>query len=295
MYGNILIGIKGDPDDDRRAIELARRVASPESRLTLVHVSVVTPFGSEREGLELELDAPEERTHVFAEQLALAGEGTHLLREHAPSVGRGLQAAAERVDADLLVLGSTRHRGLERLLEGDDVEATLARTRCAVAIADGAGTHGLDPIRTIGVAYDATPDAVAAVEHARALATALGARLTPLYVAAPHVYATGFGMVAYPVEDPEAVVKAARTNMGTVAGEPVKVIYGDPTWELEKFTERVDLLVCGSRRQHTVRRLVFGSTTTSLSRNAHCPLIVAPPVATVRPAEPSTTASAPAA
>src|SRR5579875_1774615 len=108
MYDTILIGVKGHPDD-ASAIDLARRLASPDSRLILVHVSVVSALGSEREGLELELNSSGGLAHVFADQLTLAGDGAPLIREHATSVGAGLQAAASRVGAELLVLGSTRH------------------------------------------------------------------------------------------------------------------------------------------------------------------------------------------
>lgn len=275
MYDNVLIGVKGD-SDDRRAIALANRLASADTHITLVHVSTVSVLGSEREGLELEINSPGELARQFAGQLELAGDRACLIREHATSVGAGLQAAAKRVDADLLVLGSTAHHGLDRLLEGDDVGAALARTRCAVAIADVGPSRGRRPIARIGVAYDGSAASVVAAEHARALADALDARLTLLYVAEPHIYATGFGMVAYPIEDPESVMAAARTQMGTVCGEQVKVVYGDRGIELTEFSEKVDLLVCGSQRPGMLHRLAFGSTALSLSRSASCPLIIAP-------------------
>jgi len=295
MYDNVVIGVQG-AGDDRRAIELARRLASPQATLTLAHVSVVSALASEREGLELEIRARGEFAHAFAEQIALAGEGARLLHEHATSVGAGLQAATDRIGADLLVLGSTRHRGLDRLLEGDDVQAALTRTRCAVAVADDAPPDRWPTITRVGVAYDDSPQSSVAVEHAQALAAQVGGRVMPLYIAEPHVYATGFGMVAYPIEDPESVVEAARAHLGAVAGEPVKVIYGDCILELVQFSEHVDVLVCGSRRQGPIRRFVFGSTALALSREAHCPVIIAPPpdhaADSTAPATPSATPQA---
>lgn len=292
MYDNVIVGVEGD-DDDRRALVLSRRLASPEARLTLVHVSVISPFGSaEKEGLELALGAPGELRRAFADQLALCSDETRLLREHASSVGAGLQAAADRLGADLLVLGSTRRRGLDRMLSGDDVGAALSRTQCAVAVADGGPPRARTPIRRIGVAYDSTPESAGALDHARTLAASLGANTIPFHVVAPHVYATGFGMVAYPVEDPDSVVKAARLHLGTLAGEEVQVVYGDPADELVQFSESVDLLVCGSRRQAAVRRFMFGSTSVSLSRAADCPLIVAPAPRTVAVTRPQTASAA---
>lgn len=103
-------------------------------------------------------------------------------------------------------------------------------------------------------------------------------------------------MVADPVEDPESIVAAARMHLGTVAGEAVKVIYGDPTSELRHFSGQVDVLVCGSQRQGAARRFVLGSTALSLSRDARCPLIIAPaPQTSASSAQPAQTASEPAA
>jgi len=175
------------------------------------------------------------------------------------------------------VLGSTRHRGLDRILEGDDVQAAVTRTQCAVAVVDSDAGPSRGRIKRIGLAYDATPEGAAAAEHATALASSLDATLTSLYVVAPHVYATGYWVPAYPIEDPESALSAARTEVGAIAGEQVNVIYGEPSWELAEFSGRVDLLVCGSRRQRALRRFLFGSTALSLSRDARCPLVIAPP------------------
>lgn len=289
MYDNVLIGVKGDPDD-HRAIALAHRLAGPGARLTLVHVSSVwAQQESEREALlGLPIRSPADLTSAFADQLGLAGGRARLIRQYSTSVGAGLQVLAARVNSDLLVLGSTRHRGLERVLKGDDVESVITGARCALAVADDGPTTGRQPPATIGVAYDGTPEGTAAVHHAQALATSLGAQLRVVYIAAPHIYAAGFGMVAYPMEEPASVVSAARAELGTVSGEQVEIIYGEPAWELEQFSELVDVLVCGSRRQGPVRRFVFGSMSLSLSHNARCPLIIAAPPAppdSIRPVE----------
>ena len=61
----------------------------------------------------------------------------------APSVARGLHTLAEAQDADLIVLGSSRRSGLDRVAVGDDTRAGLngapgISRRCA---------HGRRPIR----------------------------------------------------------------------------------------------------------------------------------------------------
>lgn len=99
-------------------------------------------------------------------------------------------------------------------------------------------------------------------------------------------YATGFGMVAYPVEDPDSIVAAARMNLGTVAGEEVKVIYGDATPELQSSAAR-STCWCAAPDIRGGASLRIRDTAHSLSRNARCPLIIAPaPQASASPVQP---------
>lgn len=290
MYDTIVIGVDGG-DEDRRAISLAHQLITPTARITLVHVSTVTALASVNEGLELELGTPAEGARAFASQLELCGEGTRLVGEHARSVGAGLDAAAARLGADLVVLGPTRTHGLGHLFAGDDVQSTLGQTHCAVAVAvaDFGPTRQRRLIRTIGVAYDGSPASRLALAHAEGLARSLDAEVTPMCVVAPHVYSTGFGMVAYPIEDPETSIKAVSAELRALTRRPIEILYGDPIYELERLSARVDLLVCGSRRQGALRRLVLGSTSLALSRSSQCPLIVTPAPETAAPETPEGT------
>jgi nucleotide-binding universal stress UspA family protein len=53
-------------------------------------------------------------------------------------------------------------------------------------------------------------------------------------------------------------------------------VYGAVRDELVAFSQTVDLLVCGSRRNGPVRRLAFGSTSEYLTRHVDVPLLIAP-------------------
>ena len=47
--------------------------------------------------------------------------------------------------------------------------------------------------------------------------------------------------------------------------------------ELLAFGDEVDLLIVGSRGHGPLRRLVLGSTSLQLTREARCPLLIVPP------------------
>jgi nucleotide-binding universal stress UspA family protein len=49
-----------------------------------------------------------------------------------------------------------------------------------------------------------------------------------------------------------------------------------PADQLVDLSERVDLLVLGSRAWGPVRRIVLGSVSAGLTREAHCPVLVLP-------------------
>jgi nucleotide-binding universal stress UspA family protein len=51
---------------------------------------------------------------------------------------------------------------------------------------------------------------------------------------------------------------------------------GDPARELVEASRQADLLVAGSRGYGPVRRLLLGSVSTLLVRQADCPLLVLP-------------------
>ncbi|MGH2881901.1 MAG: universal stress protein [Solirubrobacteraceae bacterium] len=51
---------------------------------------------------------------------------------------------------------------------------------------------------------------------------------------------------------------------------------GPPADALQAFGDQVDLLVVGSRGHGTLRRLLLGSKSAHLARNARCPLLVLP-------------------
>jgi nucleotide-binding universal stress UspA family protein len=82
----------------------------------------------------------------------------------------------------------------------------------------------------------------------------------------------------------------------TAAYGDVEVIQqtGDPAHELVRMSEGLDVLVTGARDQGALKRLLLGSVSTHVVRNATCPVIVVPAFADgslaggTAPAEPTT-------
>jgi hypothetical protein len=67
--------------------------------------------------------------------------------------------------------------------------------------------------------------------------------------------------------------RAMRCGLDGVEG---RVAVGAPGDELVAFGDEVDLLVVGSRGRGPLRRLILGSTSLHLTREARCPLLIIP-------------------
>jgi nucleotide-binding universal stress UspA family protein len=164
-----------------------------------------------------------------------------------------------------------------RIFAGDDARSVLHHAPCAVAVAP-AGYAG-DPGKTgkIAAAYDGSDECKVAMAHASLLAADLGAEVVTRSIVEPHVYGGGGWMSAVSaLEDAESAVLAARERLGEVNGAELEVIVGPVREELAALSQRVDVLVCGSRHQSAVKRVVLGSTSDYLARHCACPLLITP-------------------
>jgi nucleotide-binding universal stress UspA family protein len=68
------------------------------------------------------------------------------------------------------------------------------------------------------------------------------------------------------------------------AGATYEAVNGTPAAELARRSSDLDLLAVGSRGHGPVRRLLLGSTSTRLVREARCPVLIVPrpPVSSAR-------------
>jgi len=280
MFDPIVVGVDAR-EGGRDALALAARLARTfDSGLIAVHAYpydwFVTrgsdgDFDSAMHGAAQEtLDAELERAGVAAEAVAVADS----------SPGRALHRAAQRHHADLIVVGSAHRGPIGRVLAGDVTAGTLQGSPCPVLVAPrGYAEHGAD-LGVIGVGFDDSPEARAALELAHALAKATGARLRVIDVVEPIVAGGAFPGDAFAwteganarrelVEERLAEVLAQLGDIAT--GD---VMFGNAARELAGEAEHLDLLVTGSRGYGPIRRLMLGSTSAKLVRRAPCPVLV---------------------
>jgi nucleotide-binding universal stress UspA family protein len=249
MYTRAIVGVDGRAGGDE-ARALASRLIAPRGQVVLAHVS-----GSGH---------------------AASPGDAEVVEVGARSVGEGLHRVAESQGGDLIVVGSSQRRALARVLAGDDARSVIHRAVCPVAIAPTGYSPWSEEISTVGVAYDGSPGSEVALAHAGLLAAQLGARLTALNVVAPQIPTVGLGMAGGYVIDHDSLLAEARAHLGTVPGVELRFVIGTIYAELTALSERVGLVVCGSRQHHRAGRIVLGSSGDHLAHHAACPLLVTP-------------------
>jgi nucleotide-binding universal stress UspA family protein len=185
-----------------------------------------------------------------------------------------------------VVVGSTNRSAVGRVMSGSTAERLLHGTGCPVAVAPrGYRRHRREPLRAIGAAFTDTPEGHEAVRVAADLAGRAGLPLTVYSVIGLHV--NWFRPEAVEPDTsvvPEEVRKAAADALdAAVAGLPGGVrasgelLFGEVVDELSMVAERgVDLLVCGSRGYGPVRRVLLGTVSSALVRQASVPTLVVP-------------------
>jgi nucleotide-binding universal stress UspA family protein len=273
MFKNVLVGVDGTVNG-RDAITLASRLIDRASKPTLVHVHpgefhplhAITPA--------LLAEEQEASVKLLEDERAATGVDVEILSVVAPSPGAGLHRLAEESGADLLVVGSSGRSALGRAMIGDDARAALNGAPCAVAIAARAYAANPAPIAKVGVAYNGSPESETALASAREVASASGASVYALEVVSIPTYAFT-GLMTPPMGDSiDAMLAEAKERMAKLSDVHGDAVYGLAGEELAAFSDKLDLLVVGSRGYGPIRRLVLGSTSSYLERHARCSLLV---------------------
>jgi nucleotide-binding universal stress UspA family protein len=270
MYTNVIIGVDGE-QGGRDAAALAAVLAAPDAHLSLVYVST-TPNAD----LDDEFGDEDALARVLHTELELCGGDADLARVTALSIAAGLADVAQERRADLIVLGASHRRGLTRLFAGDHVIAVIHQTPCAVAVAPAGFAQAPRTLGRIGVAYDGSPEGEIALAHAGLLAADHHSDLIACHAIEPDLDPQGRDVSPLTVDDPTIEPDRAPQRLADIDGLQVQTIDGPPRKALAEFSRGVDLLVCGSRRNGPVRRVVLGSTSESLARHPHTPVLVAP-------------------
>jgi nucleotide-binding universal stress UspA family protein len=185
-----------------------------------------------------------------------------------------LHALAEDEHADLLVVGSARHRSPGPSTLTDDTHEALNDAPCAVAIAPLGYAQRAARIRRIGVGYNDSPESDNAIRFARTLARHHGATLSAFEAVSFPSYTFIGGGIPLEEHDIDEMVDAARARIAALGGVEPHAGYGITCNQLVGYSASVDLLVLGSRGQGPAGRLVHGSTSEALAGSTLCPLLV---------------------
>jgi nucleotide-binding universal stress UspA family protein len=194
-----------------------------------------------------------------------------------------LQALAERGEADLIVLGSTHHAHLGSVAPGSVAEHLTHGARCRLVIAPkgyAQADHSQDRLRVAAVGFDGMAESFAALDEAAKLASKFGGSLRVIGVATP---VPAMGAAAAARAGAEAGPDFQTQLNQAVAQLPAELralpVFerGDPVEKLLEAAEMgVDLLVLGSRGFGPVMRLLIGSVSSRVIREAPCPVLVVP-------------------
>ena len=300
MFRTIVIGYDG-PERGGEAVALAELLRDPRKG-TLLLATAYSPVLPSGGGFVLpeEIDALQDASErLLAEARDALPDASRARIRAVPceSAPRALTVVAEAESADLVVVGSSHRGALGRAVPGTTAVRLLHSAPCAVAVAPR-GYHGGD-IRRIGVAYDGSPEADAALRAAESLALELSASLTIYCVVEPTPSSAGMIAAGTGAEWPSRAAKerarqllyAVTDNAPDGLKPETLLLRGMPAEEIARRAHgAIDLLFVGSRGYGLLRRALVGSVSGALVRGAGCPVVVTPRTAVAPRSEPRTAA-----
>jgi nucleotide-binding universal stress UspA family protein len=278
--GAIIVGVESSKRS-ADALALADSFAgSLETPLVLVH-------NQPREAAPQFLEPPAEEqltrsvsdsTSAKVEELVGHDHELGIRVTHAVSPATGLLEMAERVNAQLIVVGPSHRSGLGRVRPGSVGELLLSRAPVPVAIAprgyaDEAPWQGF-----VVSAFDGSPESRLALDWAAHLARSSNRRLRAISVHTPIAY-SGFGFVAASV-DPMLRSDLEAEQAAAIAGYegPVEttILDGDAARVLVEASQEADILVMGSRGHGPLQAALLGGVSHYVVRHAACPVVIHP-------------------
>jgi nucleotide-binding universal stress UspA family protein len=206
----------------------------------------------------------------------------------APGVAEEILLQADRVGADLIVLGTHGRSGFDRLVFGSVAEKALRRSKLPVMTVpahDGEVPLQGEPFRRILFATDFSPGSDAALHYAASLAQHSSAELITLHVVEPVPAGTdpNFGASIHLAAYEAALERDADRRLREAV--PLWIRHGcDTTDVLTKGKSHVEILRVAAEREadlivtsvhgrNAIDRFVFGSTTEQVLRRATCPVL----------------------
>ncbi|HEX5308974.1 MAG TPA: universal stress protein [Solirubrobacteraceae bacterium] len=282
----IIVGFDGS-EHARDALALGRALAAT-LQTRLIVVNAYTPEELLwAPGTAEPLDEQGRQRVMDAAEAELSEQDRYELRSVAsPSAAGALHAAAESEQAQAIVVGSTHCSALGRVLLGTVTQEALDAAPCAVLVAPAGLAAAKRPIRLakIGVGFDHTPQAYDALAVARSLASRAGGELHIVWAAHLVAKAVPLAFLSYMNPDYFQKLRAEVEERLQQVAAPIRdeltvrteIASGGTTTALIRHSQKLDLLVLGSRGYGPLERVLLGSVSRAVVNNAHCPVLVVP-------------------
>jgi nucleotide-binding universal stress UspA family protein len=281
----ILVGFDGS-EHGRDALALGRALAATLSTRLIVTIAYTPEQWLWAPGTADPMDRDErERIVAQAEAAFSAGDRVEFHTVASPSAAGALHAEAEREQAQIIVVGSSHRGAMGRMLLGTVTQEVLDAAPCAVAVAPpGLAANPEIRFSTVGVGFDDTPAAHDALAVARSFAARARADLRLVWAAHLATRALPLAFTSYLNYDYLQQVRAEVEDRLQQAAAPIRedisvgteILHGQTIAALVKRSERLDLLVLGSRGYGPPSRVLVGSVSRRVLNDARCPVLVVP-------------------
>jgi nucleotide-binding universal stress UspA family protein len=279
-------------DVSRHALQHAAAIARwYEAQLTALHVFIppyippgLTSPELVRAALPTDMGMQQLRDQLN-DWVASLGEGlrTEAIVDQGPAT-RCILDRASSLPADLIVIGTHGHGGVDRLLLGSITEKVIRKATCPVmTVPPPAASPRALPFKRLLCAVDFSTPSLTAVRYALSIAKEADARLVMLHV------------IEWPPEDKlvemdaeleryramgearaQLELDALVSNEERTWCEPVTLIERGRSWQtILRVAERehTDLIVMGIHGRNVIDLAFFGSTTNQVIRRAPCPVL----------------------
>lgn len=237
-----------------------------------------------------------------ADRAQLDAALTHFVADHAlrdvrtstalvedVNVPAAILSHAEMVGADLVVIGTEGHSGIQRLMLGSVAERVLRKATCPVLTVPPHAPPALpspDSIQQVLCPIDFSVTSTAALQWAASWGAKAGARVTALHVVEMPPEAADPPLVEYTALR-DRLVRDAHQEMERALPDAMRqldrfeahVSVGRPAVEILRRAEvqSAGLIVMGVRGRSPVDLAFFGSTTHQVIRRAACPVLAVHP------------------
>ena len=279
MFRHIIVGADGSPEGQDAVVLGASIAAATGSGLAIVQSFDPSLASDGNLDYQAQINETEHRLRVDSYRWA---PRAYIEISADPLPARALRAYAERWQADLVVIGSSRRAPTGRCTVGRTGRRLLDKMPVALAVASRGLSEKEPLLSTIAVGYDGGPESARALQLADELAAAADAELlietiyerpTPAFVRGEQ----STPRLAQELRETErrgALAVAQRAVARTSPRSRLGICVGEPGLELRKVSESVDLTVIGSRRWGPSARIVLGEVGETLVSDCGSSLLI---------------------